>query len=262
MSTQAMWISKTGLEAQQTRMSVISNNLANVNTTGFKKSRAIFEDLLYQNVRQVGAQSSQNTELPTGLQIGTGVRTVATEKSHSQGTIQQTGQSLDMAVSGRGFFQILRPDGDISYTRDGSFKLDSTGQLVTSGGYPLEPAIIIPEDALSVTVGIDGTVSVLQPGSGTPSQVGNITLADFINPTGLDPIGENQFRESLSSGSPTVGTPGESGVGLISQGALETSNVNVVEEMVSMIETQRAYEMNSKAISTADQMMQGLIQAL
>ena len=262
MSTQAMWISKTGLEAQQTRMAVISNNLANVNTTGFKKSRAIFEDLLYQNVRQVGAQSSQNTELPTGLQIGTGVRTVATEKHHSQGTIQQTGQSLDVSVSGRGFFQILRPDGDISYTRDGSFKLDSSGQLVTSGGYPLEPSITIPEDALSVTIGVDGTVSVLQPGSGTPTQVGNITLADFVNPTGLDPIGENQFRESLSSGSPTVGTPGETGVGLISQGSLETSNVNVVEEMVSMIETQRAYEMNSKAISTSDQMMQGLIQAL
>jgi len=262
MSTQAMWISKTGLEAQQTRMAVISNNLANVNTTGFKKSRAIFEDLLYQNVRQVGAQSSQNTELPTGLQIGTGVRTVATEKSHTQGTIQQTGQSLDMSVSGRGFFQVLRPDGEISYTRDGSFKLDSSGQLVTSGGYPLEPSITIPEDALSVTIGVDGTVSVLQPGSGTPTQVGNITLADFINPTGLDPIGENQFRESLSSGTPTVGTPGETGVGLISQGSLETSNVNVVEEMVSMIETQRAYEMNSKAISTSDQMMQGLIQAL
>jgi len=262
MSTQAMWISKTGLEAQQTRMAVISNNLANVNTTGFKKSRAIFEDLLYQNVRQVGAQSSQNTELPTGLQIGTGVRTVATEKHHSQGTIQQTGQSLDVSVSGRGFFQILRPDGDISYTRDGSFKLDSSGQLVTSGGYPLEPSITIPEDSLSVTIGVDGTVSVLQPGSGTPSQVGNITLADFVNPTGLDPIGENQFRESLSSGTPTVGTPGETGVGLISQGSLETSNVNVVEEMVSMIETQRAYEMNSKAISTSDQMMQGLIQAL
>lgn len=262
MSTQAMWISKTGLEAQQTRMAVISNNLANVNTTGFKKSRAIFEDLLYQNVRQVGAQSSQNTELPTGLQIGTGVRTVATEKSHTQGTIQQTGQSLDISVSGRGFFQILRPDGEISYTRDGSFKLDSTGQLVTSGGYPLEPSITIPEDALSVTIGVDGTVSVLQPGNGTPTQVGDITLADFINPTGLDPIGENQFRESLSSGTPTVGTPGETGVGLISQGSLETSNVNVVEEMVSMIETQRAYEMNSKAISTSDQMMQGLIQAL
>ena len=262
MSTQAMWISKTGLEAQQTRMAVISNNLANVNTTGFKKTRAIFEDLLYQNVRQVGAQSSQDTVLPTGLQIGTGVRTVATEKAHTQGTVQQTEQSLDIAVSGRGFFQVLRPDGDISYSRDGSFKLDSTGQLVTSGGYPLEPSITIPSDALSVTIGVDGTVSVLQPGSGTPSQVGNITLADFVNPTGLDPIGENQFRESLSSGSPTVGTPGQSGVGLIQQGALETSNVNVVEEMVSMIETQRAYEMNSKAISTSDQMMQGLIQAL
>lgn len=262
MSTQAMWISKTGLEAQQTRMAVISNNLANVNTTGFKKTRAIFEDLLYQNVRQVGAQSSQDTVLPTGLQIGTGVRTVATEKAHTQGTLQQTEQSLDMAVSGRGFFQVLRPDGEISYSRDGSFKLDSTGQLVTSGGYPLEPSITIPSDALSVTIGVDGTVSVLQPGSGTPSQVGNITLADFVNPTGLDPIGENQFRESLSSGSPTVGTPGQSGVGLIQQGALETSNVNVVEEMVSMIETQRAYEMNSKAISTSDQMMQGLIQAL
>lgn len=262
MSTQAMWISKTGLEAQQTRMAVISNNLANVNTTGFKKTRAIFEDLLYQNVRQVGAQSSQDTVLPTGLQIGTGVRTVATEKAHTQGTLQQTEQSLDMAVSGRGFFQVLRPDGEISYTRDGSLKLDSTGQLVTSGGYPLEPSITIPSDAISVTIGVDGTVSVLQPGSGTPSQVGNITLADFVNPTGLDPIGENQFRESLSSGSPTVGTPGQSGVGLIQQGALETSNVNVVEEMVSMIETQRAYEMNSKAISTSDQMMQGLIQAL
>ncbi len=262
MSTQAMWISKTGLEAQQTRMAVISNNLANVNTTGFKKTRAIFEDLLYQNVRQVGAQSSQDTVLPTGLQIGTGVRTVATEKAHTQGTVQQTEQSLDIAVSGRGFFQVLRPDGEISYSRDGSFKLDSTGQLVTSGGYPLEPSITIPSDALSVTIGVDGTVSVLQPGSGTPSQVGNITLADFVNPTGLDPIGENQFRESLSSGSPTVGTPGQSGVGLLQQGALESSNVNVVEEMVSMIETQRAYEMNSKAISTSDQMMQGLIQAL
>jgi len=256
MSTQSMWISKTGLEAQQTRMAVISNNLANVNTTGFKKGRAIFEDLLYQNVRQVGAQSSQSTTLPTGLQIGTGVRTVATEKTHTQGTISQTDNSLDMAVAGRGFFQILRPDGNISYTRDGSFKLDSTGQMVTSGGYPLEPSITIPEDALSVTVGVDGTVSVLQPGSAAPTTVGNVTLADFINPTGLDPIGENQFRESLSSGAPTVGTPGESGVGTLSQGALETSNVNVVEELVSMIETQRAYEMNSKAIEKADQMLQ------
>jgi len=257
-----MWISKTGLEAQQTRMSVISNNLANVNTTGYKKSRAVFEDLLYQNVRQVGAQSSQDTILPTGLQIGTGVRTVATEKTHTQGTIQQTGNSLDIAVNGRGFFQILRPDGSISYTRDGSFKLDGDGQMVTSGGYPLEPSISIPTDALSVTVGVDGTVSVLQAGNATPTQVGNITLADFINPTGLDPIGENQFRESLSSGSPTVTTPGETGVGLLAGGSLETSNVNVVEELVSMIETQRAYEMNSKAISNSDQMLQRLMQDL
>jgi len=262
MSTQALWISKTGLEAQQTRMAVISNNLANVNTNGYKKSRAIFEDLLYQNIRQVGSQSSQDTELPTGLQVGTGVRIVATEKNHTQGSIQQTGNSLDMAVTGRGFFQILRPNGDITYTRDGSFKLDSDGQLVTSGGYPLEPSITVPSDALSVTIGVDGTVSALQPGNATPSQIGNVTLADFINPTGLDPIGENQFRESLSSGSPIVGTPGESGLGQISEGALETSNVNVVEELVSMIETQRAYEMNSKSISTTDQMLQGLIQAL
>ena len=262
MATEALWISKTGLEAQQTRMAVISNNLANVNTTGFKKSRAIFEDLLYQNVRQVGAQSSQDTTLPTGLQIGTGVRTVATEKTHTQGSILQTGNSLDMAISGRGFFQVLRPDGSISYSRDGGFKLDNAGQLVTSGGYPLEPSITIPSDALSVTIGIDGTVSVLQPGSATPSQVGSVTLADFINPTGLDPIGENQFRESLSSGSPTVSTPGESGVGIISSGSLETSNVNVVEELVGMIETQRAYEMNSKAISTTDQMLQRLMQDL
>lgn len=262
MSTQAMWISKTGLEAQQTRMAVISNNLANVNTTGYKKSRAIFEDLLYQNVRQVGAQSSQDTILPTGLQLGTGVRTVATEKTHTQGTIQQTGNSLDIAVNGRGFFQILRPDGSITYTRDGGFKLDGNGQMVTSGGYPLEPSITIPEDALSVTVGVDGTVSVLQSGASTPTQVGSITLADFVNPTGLDPIGENQFRESLSSGSPSVTTPGESGVGALSGGSLESSNVNVVEELVSMIETQRAYEMNSKAISNSDQMLQRLMQDL
>lgn len=262
MSTASMWISKTGLEAQQTRMAVISNNLANVNTTGFKKSRAIFEDLLYQNVRQVGAQSSQDTTLPTGLQIGTGVRTVATEKTHTQGSIQQTGNSLDMSINGRGFFQILRPDGSITYTRDGGFKLDGDGQMVTSGGYPLEPSISIPSDALSVTIGVDGTVSVLQPGAAAPSQVGSITLADFINPTGLDPIGENQFRESLSSGSPTVTTPGDTGVGIIAAGSLETSNVNVVEELVSMIETQRAYEMNSKAISNADQMLQRLMQDL
>lgn len=256
MGIEALWISKTGLDAQQTRMAVISNNLANVNTTGFKRGRAIFEDLVYQNVRQVGSQSSQDTDLPTGLQLGTGVRTVATEKIHSQGSITQTNNALDMAVLGRGFFQILRPDGSITYTRDGNFKLNENGEVVTSGGYLLEPALTIPDDALSVTIGVDGTVSVLQPGNASPTQVGTIELADFINPAGLDPIGENQFRESLASGTPTTGTPGQDGIGTLSQNALETSNVNVVEELVNMIETQRAYEMNSKAISTVDQMLQ------
>lgn len=256
MTERALWVAKSGLDAQQTRMSVISNNLANVNTTGYKKARPIFEDLLYQNVRQVGAQSTQNTELPSGLQLGAGVRTVATEKMHTQGNIIQTGNSLDLAVSGRGFFQILMPNGEINYTRDGSFKLNSSGQLVTSSGYELEPAITIPQDALSVTVGIDGTVSVLQPGNATPAQAGTVGLADFINPVGLEPIGENLFRESLSSGPPIVGTAGQDGLGTLVQGSLETSNVNVVEELVNMIETQRAYEMNSRAISTTDEMLQ------
>jgi len=255
MTTPSLWIAKTGLDAQQTHMSVISNNLANVNTTGFKKERALFEDLLYQNVRQVGAQSTQNTTLPSGLQLGTGVRTVATEKIHTQGNIQQTGNSLDIAVSGRGFFQILMPNGEIAYTRDGSFKLDSTGQIVTNGGYPLEPAMTVPQGASSVTIGNDGTVSVLEPGNATPNVIGNIQLADFVNPTGLEPVGENLYRESASSGAPIVGTPGEDGVGKLIQGSLETSNVNVVEELVNMIETQRAYEMNSKAIATADEML-------
>ncbi len=262
MTERALWVAKTGLDAQQTRMAVIANNLANVNTTGFKKSRAIFEDLVYQNIRQVGAQSTQNTELPTGLQLGTGVRTVATEKLHSQGNIQQTENSLDVAVNGRGFFQILNPNGDINYTRDGSFKLDSTGQLVTSSGMLLEPNITIPNDALSVTIGRDGTVSVLQPGSPASVQVGQIQLADFINPAGLSPAGENLFNESVASGAPVIGIPGEEEFGAVFQGSLETSNVNVVEELVNMIETQRAYEMNSKAISTTDEMLSFVTQQL
>jgi flagellar basal-body rod protein FlgG len=255
MTTPALWIAKTGLDAQQTQMSVISHNLANVNTTGFKKGRAMFEDLLYQNVRQVGAQSTQNTILPSGLQLGTGVRTVATEKIHSQGNIIQTENPLDVAVSGRGYLQILLPNGDLAYTRDGSFKLDSTGQIVTNGGYTLEPAITIPQAAQSITIGTDGTVSVLEPGNTAPTVVGNIQLADFINPTGLEPVGENLYKESVSSGAPTIGTPGEEGIGTLKQGSLETSNVNVVEELVNMIETQRAYEMNSKAIATTDDML-------
>ncbi len=262
MTERALWVAKTGLDAQQTRMAVISNNLANVNTTGFKKSRAIFEDLVYQNIRQVGAPSTQNTELPTGLQLGTGVRTVATEKLHSQGNMQQTENSLDVAINGRGYLQILMPNGDINYTRDGSFKLDSTGQIVTSGGMLLEPAITIPNDALSITIGRDGTVSVLQPGNPAAVQIGQLQLADFINPAGLNPIGENLFSESVASGAPVVGTPSEDEFGAIFQGSLETSNVNVVEELVSMIETQRAYEMNSKAISTTDEMLSYVSQQL
>jgi len=253
---QALWIAKTGLDAQQTRMSVISNNLANVNTTGFKQDRAVFEDLLYQTMRQPGAQSSSSTQLPSGLMVGTGVRTVATEKMHTQGNIQQTQNALDIAIQGRGFFQVLMPDGTISYTRDGTFQLDSTGQVVMSNGYQLEPGITIPEDAQSITIGSDGTVSVLSAGDSDPTIVGNLDLADFVNPTGLQPVGENLFKETAASGAPIIGTPGLDGLGTTVGGALETSNVNVVTELINMIETQRAYEMNSKAISTSDQMLQ------
>jgi flagellar basal-body rod protein FlgG len=252
----AMWIAMTGLEAQQKRMSVISNNLANVNTMGFKRDRAVFEDLLYQTVRQPGAQSSQDTQLPSGLMLGTGVRTVATEKMHTQGNIVQTNNSLDVAVQGRGFLQVLMPDGTIAYSRDGALQSDSTGQLVTASGYQVQPAITIPDNAQSITIGSDGTLTVQIAGQAAPTQLGTLQLADFINPTGLQPIGQNLFMETASSGSPTTGNPGLNGLGSVVQGALETSNVNVVEELVNMIEAQRAYEMNSKAISTSDRMLQ------
>ena len=252
----SLWIAKTGLEAQQTRMGVVSNNLANVSTMGFKRDRAIFQDLLYQNVRQPGAQSSQDTVLPSGLMRGTGVRTVATEKVHSQGNLVQTDNSLDVAIQGRGMFQILRPDGTMAYTRDGSFSMDAQGQLVTSNGYLVQPGITIPQSAQSITIGSDGVVSVMQPGNTAPTQVGTLQLADFINPEGLQPMGENLYVETVSSGAPQLSNPGLNGVGSVIQGSLESSNVNVVEEMVNMIETQRAYEMNSKAISTSDQMLQ------
>lgn len=254
----ALWIAKTGLDAQQTRLSVISNNLANANTMGFKSDRAVFEDLLYQNVRQVGAQSSEGTQLPSGLMVGTGVRTVATEKNHTQGNMVQTDGFLDLAVQGRGFFQVLRPDGSLSYTRDGSFQLNATGEIVTAGGNPLQPAITVPNNAQSVTIGSDGIVSVLLAGAAAPTQIGNLQLADFPNPTGLQPLGENLYSESGASGAPQTGTPGLNSIGSLVQGALESSNVNSVKELVSLIETQRAYEMNSKAISTADQMLQYL----
>ena len=254
--TSALWNSKTGLDAQQTRMTVISNNLANANTTGFKRDRAVFEDLIYQNIRQPGAQSSQDTQLPTGLQLGTGVRVVATEKLFTQGNVSQTDAPLDIAIQGRGFFEIQLPDGTTAYTRDGSFTLDSQGQIVNSSGYVLQPAITIPPNVTSITVGVDGTVSTLTSGDNAPTQVGNIQLVDFINETGLQPRGENLFLETASSGSPTPGTPGQNGLGTMIQGALETSNVNVVEELVNMIETQRTYEVNSRAIETADSMLQ------
>lgn len=253
---QALWIGKTGLDAQQSRLAVVSNNLANVNTTGFKKGRAIFEDLLYQNVRQPGGKTSQDTQLPSGLTMGTGVRMVATQKLHTQGNLLQTNNPLDIAVQGRGLFQVLMPNGDQGYTRAGVFQVNSDGQVVTSSGYVLQPGISVPPNATSVTIGRDGTVSATLPGSPAPAQIGTIQLADFINPSGLQPVGENLYKETAASGAPQVGTPGQSSMGSTIQGSLESSNVNVVEELVNMIETQRAYEMNSKAISTADHMLQ------
>jgi flagellar basal-body rod protein FlgG len=254
--TPALWAAKTGLDAQQTRMTVTSNNLANVSTTGYKKSRGVFEDLIYQNVRQVGASTSQDTQAPSGLSLGTGVRVVATEKQYTQGSLNNTGNSLDLAVQGRGFFQILLPDGTLAYTRDGSFQMNSQGQMVTSSGYMLQPGITIPQGAQSMSIGSDGIVSVTVAGQSQPTQVGTLQLTDFVNNAGLQPRGENLLLESAASGTAQTGTPGLNGLGTLAQGSLEGSNVNVVEELVSMIETQRAYEMNSKAIATADKMLE------
>ena len=258
----ALNVAQSGLDAQQTRLAVIAHNLANVSTTGYKKTRPNFEDLLYETVAQPGAASSQNTELPTGLMLGTGVRTVSTSKIFTQGTLSQTENTLDIAIQGRGFLQILMPDGSTAYTRDGGLSMNSQGQVVTSSGYELDPGITIPSETLSVTIAPDGTVSALTAGSDTPNQIGNIQLADFINPQGLQPIGENLFKESVSSGNPQTSTPGLNGLGTLIQGAVESSNVNVVEELVDMIETQRAYEMNSKAIQTCDEMLQFLTQTV
>lgn len=256
----SLWTSKTGLESQQQQMDVIANNLANVSTNGFKRSRAVFEDLLYQNVRQPGASSSAQDELPSGLQVGSGVRLVATERLHTQGGLQSTGNSRDLAINGDGFFQVLLVDGSTAFTRDGSFQMDENGQLVTAAGYPVEPAIFIPENALSVTVSQDGIVTVTTPGNAGAEQVGQLTLATFINPTGLQSIGQNLYRETQASGAPNEAIPGVNGAGQIYQGYVETSNVNVVEEMVSMIQTQRAYEINSKAVQTSDEMLARLSQ--
>jgi len=256
----SLWIAKTGLDAQQTQLDVIANNLANVSTNGFKRSRAVFEDLLYQTLRQPGAQSSQQSTIPSGVQLGTGVRPIATEKIFAQGSLTQTSNPLDIAINGQGFFQVQMPDGTLSYSRDGSFQKDATGQIVTSSGYPLSPALTIPANATSVTIGRDGVVNVLQAGTTAPTQIGTIQLASFVNPGGLQSSGENLFVETASSGTPTPNTPGTNGTGLLNQGYVETSNVNVAEELVNMIQTQRAYEINSKAITTSDQMLAKLAQ--
>ena len=256
----SLWIARTGLDAQQTSLDVIANNLANVSTNGFKRARPVFEDLLYQTLRQPGAQSSQSTQIPSGLQLGTGARPVSTARIHTQGSPQQTGNSLDVAIDGAGFIQVLLPDGTTGYTRDGSFRRDNQGQVVTSSGYPIQPSITIPADALSITIARDGVVSITQSGATAATQVGTLQLATFINVGGLQSIGENLFLETASSGTPTPSTPGTNGAGILNQNYVESSNVNVAEELVSMIQTQRAYELNSKVVSTSDQMLARLTQ--
>jgi len=252
----ALWVAKTGLDAQQTRLANVSNNLANVNTNGFKRSRAVFEDLVYQNVRQAGGQQTQENEIPAGVYLGTGVRVVAAEKIFTQGSLIETGNAFDVAIQGRGFFEVLLPDGSQAFTRDGSFRLNSDGELVTAGGLPVQPAINVPDNAQSVTIGSDGTVSVQLPGQPAAVQVGTLQTTDFTNPGGLEPRGENLFIETGASGPALQGTPGVDGLGTLIQGMVEGSNVNTVEELVNMIETQRAFELNSRAIRTSDEMLQ------
>ncbi|CAM3218834.1 flagellar biosynthesis; cell-distal portion of basal-body rod [Xenorhabdus nematophila ATCC 19061] len=256
----SLWIAKTGLDVQQTNMDVIANNLANVSTSGFKRQRVVSEELIYQTERQPGAMSSEQTNLPSGLQIGTGARPVATERLHSQGNLAQTNNTKDVAIKGQGFFQIQMPDGTTGYTRDGSFQVDQNGQLVTAGGFQVVPAIIIPDNATKIGIARDGIISVNVQGQNAPQQVGQLTLTTFINESGLESIGENLYLETNSSGVPVENAPGINGTGLLYQGYVETSNVNVAEELVNMIQVQRAYEINSKAVSTSDQMLQKLTQ--
>ena len=252
----SLWTAASGMTGQQFNIDTIANNLANVNTTGFKKSRVDFQDLLYQSVRHAGAPVTDGAQIPTGLQMGHGVRVVATQKIFTQGTFRQTDNPFDLVIENDGFFQILLPDGTIAYTRDGAFKKDGTGRLVTSDGFFLEPEIVIPDDALEVTIGTDGTGSVTLPGDPEPQYIGQIELARFINPAGLQSYGRNLYLATASSGPPIVGTPGLDGFGMITQGWIEMSNVQVVEEMVNMITSQRAYEVNSKAIQASDDMLQ------
>ena len=256
----SLWISKTGMEAQQTQLDAIAHNLANSATTGFKRGHAVFEDLMYQNMRQVGANTTDQTTLPTGLQLGLGVRSVALARNFSQGSLQNTGNTYDMAINGQGFFQVQMPDGTTAYTRDGSFKVDAQGQVVTNNGYTVQPGITVPQGALTVSVSKDGIVNVTLAGQAAPQQVGQLQLAGFVNPAGLEPKGENLFTETVASGAPQAGVPNANGLGSVEGGYLETSNVNMVEELVTMIQTQRAYEINSKAVQTSDEMLQRLSQ--
>lgn len=252
----SLFIAATGMEAQKINIDVIANNLANTNTAGYKKSRADFQELMYQELASPGATSAAGSQLPSGIQIGLGVRPVAVQKVFQQGDLVKTGNALDLAIEGDGFFQIIKPDGEIAYTRAGTFKLDSEGRIVNSEGYALEPEITIPADAIQITIGSDGRVSVIQPGSNVPNEVGQIEIAKFPNPGGLKSIGRNLFVETSSSGAPTTSTPGSDGLGSIQQGFIELSNVNIVEEMIQMIVSQRAYELNSKAVQAADEMLQ------
>ena len=256
----SLWISKTGMEAQQTALDAIAHNLANTATNGYKRGHVVFEDLVYQNLRQVGANTAEQSTLPTGLQIGLGVRTVATSRSFAQGNVQQSSNSMDVAIQGNGFFQITMPDGTLNYTRDGSFQIDAQGRLVTATGHPVANGVTVPANAKGVSIAADGTVTAMIPGNVAPQPIGTIALANFVNPAGLDPRGQNLYAESAASGQPQSGTPGANGMGSLMQGYVETSNVNVVQELVTMIQTQRAYEMNSKAIQTSDQMLQKLAQ--
>ena len=256
----SLWIAKTGMTAQQTQLDVISHNLANVSTTGFKRNRAEFQDLIYQNLRQVGAQTTEENQLPTGLHLGLGVNVVATSRNFTQGGLQQSGNNLDVAINGDGFFEITLPDGTTGYTRDGSFQLDAQGRIVTSGGLPVAPGITVPAGTKSISISENGEVSAIVAGSVAPQPLGSLSMSSFVNSAGLQPVGQNMFKESAASGAPQQGTPGTNGLGIVRQGFLETSNVNVVEELVNMIQTQRAYEMNSKAITTSDQMLQRLSQ--
>ncbi len=254
----SLWVAKTGMEGQQTKLDAISNNLANVGTNGFKRGGVLFEDLMYQNLRPAGAATSEQSQLPTGLQLGLGTRVAATTRNFSQGTLQQTGNNLDVAIKGHGFLQVTLPDGTTGYTRDGALQVDANGALVTAAGFAVQPGIAIPANAQAVSIAADGTVNIRLAGQAAPQAVGQIQLAGFVNPAGLDPRGQNLFAETAASGAPQAAAPGAGGLGTLQQGFLEGSNVNVVEELVAMIATQRAYELNSKAIQTSDQMLQRL----